>query len=144
MANYFNSRRPQDPRFFFSPIINCNGLQCFFSYYFSGKTHYKRAFQKAFSLLKASIAADTTAKPKKRVILFLTDGAPSEDEERRPIFQTIRDMNLQLNNSVIILTFGFGSVDQNTREILQDIAAQNTARYNVSVNSSVGDITVHI
>ncbi|XP_015763441.1 PREDICTED: VWFA and cache domain-containing protein 1-like isoform X1 [Acropora digitifera] len=106
-----------------------------------GKTHYKQAFQKAFSLLKASIAADATAKPKKRVILFLTDGAPSEDEERRPIFQTIRDMNLQLNNSVIILTFGFGSVDQNTREILQDIAAQNTARYNVSVNSSVGDIT---
>ena len=53
-------------------------------------------------------------------------------------------MNLQLNNSVMILTFGFGSVDQNTREILQDIAEQNTARYNVSVNSSVGDITVHI
>ncbi|KAK2553884.1 hypothetical protein P5673_024575 [Acropora cervicornis] len=37
-------------------------------------------------LLKSSIAADATAKPKKRVILFPMDRAPSEDEERRPIF----------------------------------------------------------
>ena len=51
-------------------------------------------------------------------------------------------MNLELNNSVIILTFGFGSVDQNTKEILQDIAEQNTGKYGAPANTSVGDITV--
>lgn len=105
-----------------------------------GTTQYQPAFQKAFNLLKSSIT-DDAGKQKKRVILFLTDGAPSEDEKLKPLFQTIRDMNFQLNNSVVILTFGFGSIDQKTREILQDIAKQNTARHNVSSDSSVGDIT---
>jgi len=50
-------------------------------------------------------------------------------------------MNLQLNNSVVILTFGFGKVDQKTKEILQDIANQNTTKYGVPENTSVGDIT---
>ncbi|XP_068714497.1 VWFA and cache domain-containing protein 1-like [Montipora foliosa] len=105
-----------------------------------GTTRYRPAVKKAFNLLKASIT-DDAGKQRKRVILFLTDGAPSEDEKLKPLFQTIRDMNFQLNNSVVILTFGFGSIDQKTREILQDIAKQNTARYNVSSDSSVGDIT---
>jgi len=51
-------------------------------------------------------------------------------------------MNFQLNNSVVILTFGFGKVDQKTKEILQDIANQNTTKYGVPANNSVGDITV--
>ncbi len=68
----------------------------------------------------------------------MTDGKPS-DPKVELIFKTIRDRNFELNNSVIILTYGFGDVD---REILEDIAKQNTARYNVSANTSVGDITV--
>lgn len=75
---------------------------------------------------------------KKRVILFLTDGAPS-DEKTELIFETIRDRNFELNNSVIILTYGFGNADQ---AILEDIAKQNTAKYGVPANTSVGDIPV--
>lgn len=101
------------------------------------------AFEKAFSLLKAS-SADDTGKPKKRVILFLTDGAPSDNENPGLIFQTIRDNNLELNNSVIILTFGFGGVDEKTKEILQDIAKQNTTKYHVPANTTVGDIRVKL
>ena len=77
---------------------------------------------------------------KKRVILFLTDGAPSDG--KTAIFQTIRDRNLELNNSVVILTFGLGGVDQETKSILQDIAMQNTAKYGISSNVSSADITV--
>ena len=108
---------------------------------FSGTTQYRLAFEKAFSLLKASTSEDA-GEPKKRVILFLTDGAPTNGEKPGPIFQTIRDMNFELNNSVVILTFGFGSVDQKTKDILQDIAEQNTAAHNVTANTTVGDITV--
>ena len=108
---------------------------------FPGKAQYRLAFEKAFNLLKAS-ASDECGKPQTRkVILFLTDEAP-DNEELGPIFQTIRDMNLQLNNSVVILTFGFGKVDQKTKEIIQDIANQNTTKYGVPEKTLVGDITV--
>ena len=106
---------------------------------FVGKTNYRLAFEKAFQLLKET-ASENTNKQVRKVILFLTDGAPSD--EKRAIFQTIRDRNLELNNSVVILTFGFGGVDQETINILQDIALQNTAKYGVPSNASFGDVTV--
>ena len=96
------------------------------------------AFEKAFSLLKGSVSEESGEK-KKRVILFLTDGAPS-DGRKELIFHTIRDKNFELNNSVIILTYGFGSAVNPT--ILEDIAKQNTAKYGAPANTSVGDITV--
>jgi len=102
-----------------------------------GQTQYRIGFEKAFSLLKRSISEESGEK-KKRVILFLTDGAPS-DEKTELIFETIRDRNFELNNSVIILTYGFGKADQ---AILEDIAKQNTAKYGVPANTSVGDIPV--
>ncbi|XP_078343118.1 VWFA and cache domain-containing protein 1-like [Oculina patagonica] len=101
-----------------------------------GQTQYRLGFEKAFSLLKGSISSQSE-KTKKRVILFMTDGKPS-DPKVELIFETIRDRNFELNNSVIILTYGFGDVDP---EILEDIAKQNTAKYNVTANTSVGDIT---
>ena len=104
---------------------------------FPGQTQYRLAFEKAFSLLKSSISGETS-KTKKRVILFLTDGAPS-DPKKELIFQTIRDRNFELNNSVAILTYGFGDADS---VILEDIAKQNTQKYEIPANTSVGDITV--
>jgi len=95
------------------------------------------AFEKAFSLLKGSVS-EKPGEKKKRVILFLTDGAPS-DENKELIFHTIRDKNFELNNSVIILTYGFGSLVNQT--ILEDIAEQNTAKYGAPASTSVGDIT---
>ena len=108
------------------------------SFRFAGQTQYRLAFEKAFSLLKGSVSEESGDK-KKRVILFLTDGAPS-DARKELIFHTIRDKNFELNNSVIILTYGFGNAVNQT--ILEDIAKQNTAKYGASANTAVGDITV--
>ena len=96
------------------------------------------AFEKAFSLLKGSVSEES-GENKKRVMLFLTDGAPS-DEKKELIFHTIRDKNFELNNSVIILTYGFGNKVNQT--ILEDIAEQNTAKHGAPASTSGGDITV--
>lgn len=72
-------------------------------------------------------------------MLFLTDGAPS-DKNKELIFHTIRDRNFELNNSVIILTYGFGNKVNQT--ILEDIAQQNTGKHGAPASTSVGDITV--
>ena len=55
---------------------------------------------------------------RKRVILFLTDGQPQDD--KKTILQTIKTKNSELQNSVVILTYG---MLQNL-PILQDIARQ--------------------
>lgn len=106
----------------------------------NGQTKYTLAFEKAFNLFKGTVSEDA-GKPKKRVILFLTDGAPDPSDDKKTIFQTIRDMNLELNNSVVILTFGFSSADQKTKDILLDIARQNTEKHGIPANTSVGEIT---
>ena len=117
--------------------LRCYFICFFIIYIFTGQTRYRIGFEKAFSLLNGSVSEESGEK-KKRVILFLTDGAHS-DEKTELIFETIRDRNFELNNSVIILTYGFGNADQ---AILEDIAKQNTAKYGVPANTSVGDIAV--
>ena len=113
-------------------------LMCHFPFlFFSGNSVYQKGFEKACALLKAS-ASEESNKNKKRVILFLTDGEPS-DRNVSLIFQTIRDCNLQLNNSLIIFTYGIGTVN---KEILVDIAIQNTTKYGFHPDKSLGDITV--
>ena len=108
-----------------------------FRLFLSGNSIYQKGFEKACALLKAS-ASEEPNKNKKRVILFLTDGEPS-DRNVSLIFKTIRDCNLELNNSVIIFTYGIGTVDM---EILIDIAIQNTTKYGFPPDKSLGDITV--
>jgi len=100
----------------------------------TGKSQYKLGFEKAFILLKAS-ASEEPDKTKKRIILFLTNGHPS-DNNRTLIFKTIRDKNSELNNSVIIFTFGIAA---DSAEILTDIAEQNTGKHGFPRK---GDITV--
>ena len=108
----------------------------FLLFCFLGQTKFIPAFEKAFELLKGSVS-ENSGKSKKRVILFLTDGDPSDS--KKDLFKIIRDRNLELNNSVIILTYGF---DRAYQEILIDIANQNTSKYGVPANTSVGDIAV--
>ena len=103
---------------------------------FAGDTRFIPAFEKAFELLKGSVSKNS-GKRKRRVILFLTDGNPTDS--KTDLFRIIRDRNLELNNSVIILTYGF---DRAYQEILIDIANQNTTKYGVPANTSVGDIAV--
>ena len=102
----------------------------------SGRSVYQVGLLKAFDLLKASAVGEFD-KTKRRIILFLTDGDPTDDRDL--IFKTIRDKNLELNNSVIIFTFG---IDTHNPEILTDIANQNTTKYGYPRNVSVGDVTV--
>lgn len=102
----------------------------------SGSTKFKPAFEKAFDLLQGSVARGS-GKKRKRVILFLTDGAPTEQNEFKDLFVTIRDRNVELNNSVIILTYGF---NKNQDDILIHIANQNGTKYGVAANTSVGDV----
>lgn len=107
---------------------------------FTGETKFVPAFEKAFDLLIGSVSKNSSStKSTKRVILFLTDGDPTDS--RTNLFKVIRNRNLELNNSVIILTYGF---DRAYEEILIDIANQNTSKYGIPANTSVGNITVTV
>ena len=83
---------------------------------FTGGSVYRVGLQKAFDLSKASAVGESD-KTKRRIILFLTASDPTDDKGL--IFKTRRDRNLELNNSVIIFTFG---IDTPNPEILTDIA----------------------
>lgn len=107
---------------------------------FTGETKFVPAFEKAFDLLIGSVSKNSSStKSTKRVILFLTDGDPKDISTN--LFKVIRNRNLELNNSVIILTYGF---DRAYEEILIDIANQNTSKYGIPANTSVGNITVTV
>lgn len=106
-------------------------------FFFPGQSIYQVAFEKACALLKAS-ASDETTPNKKRVILFLTDGEPNDDNISST-FKIIRDCNSELNNSIIIFTYGIGTANA---EILADIAKQNTSKYGFPRDISQGKITV--
>ena len=122
----------QGPIGFFKRVCWC----CHLFFCFTGQTQFIPAFRKAFELLKSSVSKNS-GESRQRVILFLTDGDPSDSKE--DLFRIIRDRNLELNNSVIIMTYGF---DRAYQEILIDIANQNTTKYGVPANTSVGDIAV--
>lgn len=72
---------------------------------FVGGTYYGRAFTKAFDLLYASKPQNRSST--KQVILFLTDGYPSDSSGT--FMAAIKDGNAKLDNKVIIITFGLGS-----------------------------------
>ena len=94
-----------------------------------GGTLYGKAFEKAFQLLKTS--QDVSAR--KKVIIFLTDGKPTDGAGS--IMQIIKNKNAELNNTAIIMTFGMLVNVQ----ILQDIANQDGSAYGVP---KTPDITV--
>ena len=72
------------------------------SFFFTGGTHYSNAFNRAFDLFKgSSVGSDSS---RKKVIIFLTDGAPTDN--KTVTLQTIKTRNAELNNSVVILTYG--------------------------------------
>ena len=85
----------------------------------------------AFNLLKgSSVGRDAS---RKKVIIFLTDGEPTDAP--REIMETIKTKNAELNNAVVIMTYG---MLQNL-QILGDIANQDGTRYGVS---KAADVTV--
>ena len=88
------------------------GLNCFpfdatslrtnFFFLFPGGTDYSKAFIKAFDLFKGT--SDISGSSRKKVIIFLTDGKPNDNE--KTILQTIKAKNAELNNEVVIMTYG--------------------------------------
>lgn len=66
-------------------------------------------FEKVFSFFKGLVFGEL-GKKKKRVILFLMDGK-FLDIKKDFIFCIIRDKNVEFNNFVIILMYGFGNVN---------------------------------
>ena len=94
-----------------------------------GGTLYGKAFEKAFQLLKTSQGVSA----RKKVIIFLTDGKPTDGAGS--IMQIIKNKNAELNNTAIIMTFGMLVNVQ----ILQDIANQDGSAYGVP---KTPDITV--
>ncbi|KAL9960914.1 hypothetical protein ACROYT_G034422 [Oculina patagonica] len=86
-----------------------------------GGTYYSKAFTRAFDLLNGSSAGE--GQFRKKVILFLTDGQPADSA--KPIMETIKTKNAELNNAVVIMTYG---MLQNL-QILQDIAKQDGTPY---------------
>lgn len=85
-----------------------------------------KAFTRAFDLLKGSSAEKDPFR--RKIIVFLTDGKPKDSA--KDIMQTIRRKNAELNNSVVIMTYGMMSEDLDL-QILRDIAEQNGTRYGV-------------
>ncbi|KAL9960908.1 hypothetical protein ACROYT_G034416 [Oculina patagonica] len=88
-----------------------------------GSTFYSNAFTRAFDLMKNSSAGEGPSR--KKVIIFLTDGQPTDDG--KTIMQTIKTKNAELNNTVVIMTYGI----LQDLQILRDIAKQDGTRYGV-------------
>ncbi|KAL9960915.1 hypothetical protein ACROYT_G034423 [Oculina patagonica] len=88
-----------------------------------GETFYSKALTRAFDLLKGSSVGKGPSR--RKVILFLTDGHPTD--KNSTIMQTIKTKNAELNNSVVIMTYGI----LQDLPILQHIAEQDGASYGV-------------
>ena len=69
---------------------------------FIGGTDYSKAFIKAFDLFNGT--SGISGSSRKKVIIFLTDGRPNDNE--KTILQTIKTKNAELNNEVVIMTYG--------------------------------------
>ena len=67
------------------------------------------------------------------MIIFLTDGEPNDAAS--DIMQTIKTKNAELNNAVVIMTYGM----LKNLQILQDIAKQDGSNYGVT---KAPDVTV--
>jgi len=90
----------------------------FFCFFHAGVTVYNKALTRAFDLFKGTSAESSSSR--KKVILFLTDGEPT-DRPLKSIIQTIRTKNAELNNEVVIMTYGMLQYFP----ILRDIAHQS-------------------
>uniref|UniRef100_H2Z2Q4 VWFA domain-containing protein n=1 Tax=Ciona savignyi TaxID=51511 RepID=H2Z2Q4_CIOSA len=118
-ANKFADASPQ----------NKKKVSTFIDQIFSGGgTYYSTALTKAFAFFQSE-PADLD-----RVILFMSDGAPSDSAS--VIMSTQIRGNERLNNSVIIMTYGLGSADFT---VLTHMAQNNGAAYGITKTLGVPD-----
>ena len=98
---------------------------------YTGGTFYSRALTVAFDLLKGSSTGRDSSREK--VIIFLTDGEPNDTPKE--IIEKIKTKNAELNNAVVIMTYGM----LQDLQILRDIANQDGTAYGVA---KAADVTV--
>ncbi|XP_014680170.1 PREDICTED: uncharacterized protein LOC106820137 [Priapulus caudatus] len=97
-----------------------------------GSTFYREALRAAFGLLKET----PTTSQRDKVILFLTDGVPSDSPVE--IMESIKELNKELNNTVMIVTYGLGeAASSKGTEILTSMAEQNGTLYEVELEPNV-------
>ncbi|XP_076811767.1 VWFA and cache domain-containing protein 1-like isoform X7 [Clavelina lepadiformis] len=102
---------------------NINKVSGFIDSLFAdGSTYYAKALEKAFDFFTTDIETRNNTKLD-RVILFMSDGQPSEPFTST-IFDTLRSRNAEVDNSVVILTYGLGSSNFN---VLQDMATATSS-----------------
>ncbi|XP_039253634.2 VWFA and cache domain-containing protein 1-like isoform X1 [Styela clava] len=109
-----------------------------------GTTSYALALSKAFDFFDGTPIKNKRAE---RVILFLSDGKPTDKPTElasgRYIFTDLKERNKNLNNSVILMTYGLGDDDF---DILRAMASQNGTQYGIEGDSAeaikVGSFTL--
>ncbi|CAK8687917.1 unnamed protein product [Clavelina lepadiformis] len=98
----------------------------------SGQSIYTNPVQLAFDMLKDEHDLQTDEGSYK-VILFFTEDDPA-DVNPSDILETMREKNAQMNNSVVMMTYGFGNGNYS---LLKKMVARN---YGLSAENEVGDI----
>lgn len=93
-----------------------------------GGTLYGAALEKAFQFFDAS----TSGGNRDKVILFLSDGQPSDS--RVDIIRTLKERNGRLNNSVIVMSYGLGNADFS---VLREMANEAGTLYGESGKSGL-------
>ncbi|XP_065835890.1 VWFA and cache domain-containing protein 1-like isoform X3 [Oscarella lobularis] len=104
----------------------------------SGSTNYKESLASAFDLfIQSPSRSDENVAPADKVILFLTDGEPTNSlGSNTAIMQAIRDKNQVLGFKVVILTYGMGDgIPSSGETLLQKIAEQAYGYYGVASTS---------
>ena len=101
----------------------------FFIYIFPilGETFYAQALQKAFALLKTN-STDVNDNLRKKVILFLTDGKPTDTINITAVLQQEkRSLKLATSKDVVIFAYGIGSHDFSLlRKLAEETEAEGT------------------
>ena len=105
----------------------------------TGQTYYSKAFTRAFDLLKGTSARSGSSRNK--VIIFLTEGAPNDSKTQ--IMQTIKTKNAELNNEVVILTYGM-LMKEKDLQILRDIASHEGHNVTWAPDVTVSTLTISL
>ena len=92
-----------------------------------GETFYSQAFQKAFSLLKTN-SSDVNDDLRKKVILFLTDGKPTDKINITQVLEHEKcSLKSATSKDVVIFAYGIGLHDFSLlRKIAEDTEAEGT------------------
>ncbi len=109
-------------------------------FYFNlGETFYGRAFQKAFALLKTK-STDVNNNLRKKVILFLTDGKPTDKMNVTVVLEQEKlSLKQATSKDVVMFAYGIGSHDFSLlRKIAEDTEAEGTkVKINIKCDSPI-------